>query len=53
MSNPTLTAEQAFNVLAQASSEFKGTRRDHEMIELAIKTLEPLVPKDKDAAKAE
>lgn len=45
-SNPQLTAEQAFSILIQASAEFKGTRRDHEMIDLAVKTIEPLIVKD-------
>lgn len=47
MSNTSLTTKQALEVLAQAAAEFKGSRRDHELIEQAVRALQPLVePKE-------
>lgn len=34
-----MTPEQALNILSQAAAEFRGTRKDHEMLEQAVRTL--------------
>ena len=39
--NPT--PKQALEILAQAATQFRGTRAEHEIIEKAIRTLAPLV----------
>jgi hypothetical protein len=42
-----MTPDQALHILAQASSEFKGTARDHETIGQAIKVIANLIrPKE-------
>jgi hypothetical protein len=47
MDNPT--PKQALEILAQAAAEFRGTRKDHEMIERAIRTLTPLIEPKSEA----
>jgi hypothetical protein len=37
--------DQALQVLAQVAAEFRGTRKDHEMIEQALRTISTLIPK--------
>lgn len=46
-----MTPEQALQILAQAAAEFRGTRKDHDMLEQAVRTLSGLLPKPE--AKAE
>ena len=46
----TLTPKQALEILAQAASQFRGTRSEHELIERAFKTLLPVVEPPQQAA---
>lgn len=41
MDNPT--PKQALEILAQAAAEFRGTRKDHEMIERCVRVLAAIV----------
>lgn len=47
-----LTPEQSLNVLAQAAAQFRGTRQEHEVLEVAVRTLSTLLPKQ-DSEKKE
>lgn len=38
-----MDAKQALNIINQVCSEFRGTRKDHEVIEQAIQVLQSLV----------
>jgi len=38
-----LTPKQALEILAQAATQFRGTRQEHELIERAFRALSPLV----------
>lgn len=40
-----MTPEQALNILSQAAAEFRGTRREHEMLEQAVRVLSGALPK--------
>lgn len=44
----TMTPEQALQTLAQAAAEFRGTRKDHEVLETAVRTLAALLPKPEE-----
>ena len=43
MEQNQLTPKQALEILAQAATQFKGTRAEHELIEKAFRTVAPLV----------
>lgn len=42
---PVMTATDALNIIAQATAEFKGTRKDHEILGQALQTLSEALPK--------
>ena len=46
--NNQMTPEQSLNILAQAAAQFRGTRQEHEMLEVAVRTLTALLPKPDD-----
>lgn len=45
-----MKAKEALEVLAQLAAQYKGTLKEHEVLQVALKTLKDALPEDDHAA---